>query len=55
VVVVGDVDHQAVFKLAAQHYGGLQPRQLPVRKPQDEPRQLGIRRLSSRRRPTCRW
>jgi zinc protease len=45
VVVVGDVDHQAVFKLAAQHYGGLQPRQLPVRKPQDEPRQLGIRRL----------
>ncbi|HRF05737.1 insulinase family protein [Accumulibacter sp.] len=45
VVVVGDVDHQAVFKLAAQHYGTLQPRQLPVRKPQDEPRQLGIRRL----------
>ncbi len=46
VVVVGDVDHQAVFKLAAEHYGSLQARQLPVRKPQDEPPQLGIRRLA---------
>ncbi|MER2514964.1 insulinase family protein [Candidatus Accumulibacter phosphatis] len=46
VVVVGDVDHQAVFALATQHYGPLQARQLPVRKPQDEPPQLGTRRLS---------
>ena len=46
VVVVGDVDHQAVFALAAQHYGPLQARPLPVRKPQDEPPQLGTRRLS---------
>jgi zinc protease len=34
------------FALAAQHYGPLQARQLPVRKPQDEPPQLGTRRLS---------
>lgn len=46
VVVVGDVDHEAVFRLAEQYYGPLQARRLPVRKPQDEPPQLGIRRLT---------
>lgn len=46
VVVVGDVDHQEVFKLAEKHYGPLKGRALPVRKPQDEPAQLGIRRLT---------
>ena len=46
VVVVGDIDHQAVFALAAQHYGPLPARPLPVRKPQDEPPQLGTRRLT---------
>ncbi|WP_291992566.1 pitrilysin family protein [Candidatus Accumulibacter sp. ACC003] len=45
VVVVGDVDHQAVFQLAEQHYSVVEARQLPVRKPQDEPPQAGIRRL----------
>ncbi len=45
VVVVGDVDHQAVFRLAEQHYGALQARPLPQRKPQQEPPQAGIRRL----------
>ncbi|MBE2260951.1 MAG: insulinase family protein [Rhodobacteraceae bacterium] len=47
-VVVGDVEHQEVFQLAEKHYGPLDARQLPVRKPQDEPPQLGIRRLTVR-------
>jgi zinc protease len=46
VVIVGDVDHRAVFKLAEQHYGVLKGRPLPVRKPQDEPAQAGIRRVA---------
>ncbi len=46
VVVVGDVDHRAVFKLAEKHYGPLKARALPERKPQLEPAQDGPRRLS---------
>ena len=46
VVVVGDVDHRAVFALAEQHYGPIAPRALPTRKPQLEPQQRGIRRLT---------
>ncbi|MCM8597705.1 MAG: insulinase family protein [Candidatus Accumulibacter sp.] len=46
VVVVGDVDHDAVFQLAEKHYGALSARSLPVRKPQDEPPQVGVRRLT---------
>lgn len=46
VVVVGDVDHRQVFRLAEKHYGPLKPRLLPNRKPQDEPAQTGIRRLT---------
>ncbi len=34
VVIVGDVDHQEVFKLAEKYYGALAPRALPARKPQ---------------------
>ena len=45
-VVVGDVEHQEVFRLAEQHYGALAPRALPGRKPQVEPEQRGIRRLT---------
>ena len=45
-VVVGDVDHQEVFRLAEKYYGALAPRALPKRKPQDEPEQTGIRRLT---------
>lgn len=45
-VVVGDVDHRAVFKLAEKYYGSLQARPLPARKPQQEPAQQGIRRLT---------
>ena len=45
-VVVGDVDHQEVFRLAEKYYGSLAPRALPTRKPQVEPEQTGIRRLT---------
>lgn len=46
VVVVGDVDHREVFRLAQKHYGPLKPHALPERKPQNEPEQTGIRRVS---------
>ena len=45
-VVVGDVDHAEVFKLAERYYGPLARRALPPRKPQDEPVQSGMRRLT---------
>ncbi len=45
-VVVGDVSHEEVFKLAQEHFGPLKSRPLPPRKPQDEPPQTGIRRLT---------
>ncbi|MDR0379741.1 MAG: insulinase family protein [Candidatus Accumulibacter sp.] len=45
VVIVGDVDHEAVFRLAEKYYGPLAARPLPTRKPQQEPEQAGIRRL----------
>jgi zinc protease len=46
VIVVGDVDHQQVFRLAERHYGALKARPLPVRKPQNEPEQTGVRRVN---------
>lgn len=45
VVIVGDVDHEAVFRAAEKAYGGLKARPLPGRKPQAEAPQAGIRRL----------
>ena len=45
VVIVGDVDHEEAFTLAEKHYGTLARRALPVRKPQIEPAQAGIRRV----------
>ena len=45
-VVVGDVKHQEVFKLAEKFYGSLKARALPTRKAQDEPPQVGMRRLT---------
>jgi zinc protease len=46
VVVVGDVDHKEVFRLAEQTYGKHKPHALPVRKPQNEPQQDGMRRVT---------
>lgn len=45
-VVVGDVDHDAVFRLAQRYFGPLKARVLPIRKPQNEPPQVGIRRVT---------
>ena len=44
-VVVGDVDHQEVFRLARKYYGTLKARAVPPRRIQKEPKQLGIKRL----------
>lgn len=46
VLVVGDVSHQAVFDLAAKHYGSLRPHILPKRRETLEAPQQGIRRVT---------
>lgn len=46
VVISGDVEHEAVFELAARYYGELEGHALPARKPLSEPRQEGIRRIA---------
>lgn len=43
VVVVGDVDPQAVLRLAQQHFGPLRPEQVATIKPRVEPPQRGRR------------
>lgn len=45
-VVVGDVEPDEVFSLAEQYFGPLQRKPLADRKPQEEPPQLGLRRLT---------
>jgi zinc protease len=46
VVVAGDVNPPEVFALAEKYFGPLKAKTLPERKPQDEPAQLGIRRIT---------
>jgi hypothetical protein len=46
VIVVGDVNKDEVFRLAEKHYGKIPRRALPERKPQTEPAQVGIKRLT---------
>jgi zinc protease len=45
-VVAGDVQPQEVFALARQHFGPIEARPLPQRKPQEEPEQRGLRRIA---------
>ncbi|MDO6387664.1 pitrilysin family protein [Uliginosibacterium sp. 31-12] len=45
-IVVGDVDHEAVFKQAQEIYGPLAARPLPTRKALSEPAQSGTRRIA---------
>ncbi|MBX9812207.1 MAG: insulinase family protein [Burkholderiales bacterium] len=45
-VVVGDVEPRQVFDLAKRYFGHIRPKTLPERKPQEEPQQLGIKRLT---------
>lgn len=46
VVVVGDVVPEEIFALAEKYFGGIPKKALPPRKPQDEPPQLGLKRLT---------
>jgi zinc protease len=46
VVVVGDVVPSEVFALAEQYFGAIPRKILPPRKPQEEPPQLGLKRLT---------
>jgi len=45
-VVAGDVKAEAVFKLAHKYFGPLKAKKLPGRKPQEEPTQEGLRRVT---------
>ncbi len=45
-VVVGDVSPQEVVAAAEKYFGGIKSRPLPARKPQDEPPQLGMKRVT---------
>ncbi len=45
VVVVGDVDHDEVFRLAERTYGKLKSHVLPARRVEIDPEQTGIRRV----------
>ena len=45
-VVAGDVNPQEVIALAKKEFGSLARKALPVRKPQDEPEQRGVKRIN---------
>ena len=45
VVVAGDVDPAEVKRLAEKHFGAIPARAVPMRKPQVEPQQMGLRRI----------
>lgn len=47
-VVVGDVDHEAVFAMARKHYGAVAARELPERRISEEPPQRGPRHTQVR-------
>lgn len=44
-VVVGDVDPDEIFKQAKQHYGEIPEREIGARKPREEVKQIGQRRV----------
>ncbi len=50
VVVVGDVNVAQVRDMAERHYGRIPPAAVPARKPQLEPQQFGVRRVTLRGR-----
>ncbi len=45
-VVVGDVEPEAVFALAERHFGAIPPREQPLRKPHNEVEPRGIRQVT---------
>ncbi len=46
VVIAGDVDPKQVHKLAEKYFGKIPPKTLPRTKPQEEPKQIGVRRVT---------
>ncbi len=46
VIIVGDVDHEAIFRLAEKYYGSIKARPLPERIPEDEPVQAGLKTVN---------
>jgi zinc protease len=46
IVIAGDVDAAQVLKLAEKYFGAIPPKTLPKAKPQDEPPQRGIKRVT---------
>jgi zinc protease len=45
-VVTGDVDAEQVRALAQKYFGKIAPKRIPVTKPQNEPLQQGVRRIT---------
>jgi zinc protease len=45
VVISGDVDPQQIYKMVQKYYGAAAAHELPVRKPQIEPQQKGIKQV----------
>ena len=45
VVISGDVDPEQTYRLVEKYYGGIQAHVLPVRKPQIEPEQKGVKQV----------
>jgi zinc protease len=45
-IVTGDAKFSDVVRLAKKYYGIHKPKKLPERKPQDEPEQMGVRRVT---------
>jgi zinc protease len=45
VLIVGDVEHETVFREVDKLFGSIKPQALPERKPQSEPEQKGIKRV----------
>jgi zinc protease len=46
VLVVGDVEHEQVFREVEKSFGHIKPQALPERKPQNEPEQKGMKRVT---------
>ncbi len=44
-VVAGDVNPEEVYQLAEKYYGSLEGVEPPTRKPQNEPEQMGVKRM----------
>lgn len=55
VVVVGDVDHDAVFELAQTHFGKLKPEKIAELKPQASSKPLGKRELTVKAPSKLSW